>query len=80
MKKLDKIILALFFVLMFLASILIICVIVGWIELNTVNTFANMAISNQAVGIPIAVPRKAQRLTSEDGKPIISTREPDSYS
>ena len=46
MKKLDKIILALFSVLMFLASILIICVIVGWIELNTVNTFANMALAN----------------------------------
>ena len=46
MKNLDKIILALFSVLMFLASILIICVIVGWIELNTVNTFANMALAN----------------------------------
>nr|DAI30477.1 MAG TPA: hypothetical protein [Caudoviricetes sp.] len=39
----------------------------------------NMLISNQVVGIPIKVPRKAQRLTSEDGTPIISTRVPDSY-
>ena len=44
MKKLDKIILALFSVLMFLASILIICVIVGWIDFSTVTTFANMAL------------------------------------
>ena len=42
-------------------------------------TKVNMLISNQFVGIPITVPRKAQRLTSEDGTPIISTRVPDSY-
>ena len=44
------------------------------------NTFVDMAISNQAEGIPITVPWKAQRLTGEDGKPIIPTRVPDPYS
>ena len=44
------------------------------------NTFADMAISNQAKGIPIIVPWKAQRLTVEEGKPIIPTRVPDPYS
>ena len=46
----------------------------------TRNTYAHMIISNQAKGIPITVPWKAQRLTSEDGKPITSTRVPDPYS
>jgi len=46
MKKLDKIILALFSILMFLASILIIAVIVGWIKITTIYTFINMALEN----------------------------------
>ena len=46
MKKLDKVILALFSILMFLVSILVIAVIVGWIKLSTINTFASMALED----------------------------------
>lgn len=45
MKKLDKIILALFSVILFLQSVLIICIIAGWIDTNTVYNFVNLAIS-----------------------------------
>ena len=46
MKKLDKIILALFSILMFLASIIVISIIIGWVKLSTINTFASMALEN----------------------------------
>ena len=47
MKKIDSIILALFSILMFLGSILIICVIAGWIQLDSVIEFVNMVFANQ---------------------------------
>ena len=47
MKKLDKIILALFSVLIFLESILVICMVVGWIEISTFTTFLNMAFNGE---------------------------------
>ena len=47
MKKLDKIILALFSVLIFLESILIICMVVGWIKVSTFTTFLNMALNGE---------------------------------
>ena len=40
MKKLDKIILALFSVLIFLQSIFVICMIAGLININVISTFA----------------------------------------
>ena len=39
MKKLDKIILALFSVLIFLESVLVICIITGLLDINTANNF-----------------------------------------
>ena len=47
MKKLDKVILALFSVLIFLQSILVICMIVGWISPETVSSFAVMALEGE---------------------------------
>lgn len=47
MKKLDKVILALFSVLIFLQSTLIICVIAGWIKIGTVETFVTMAFMDE---------------------------------
>ena len=47
MKKLDKVILALFSVLIFLQSILVICMIVGWINVSTVSSFAVMALEGE---------------------------------
>ena len=47
MKKLDKIILALFSVLIFLESILLICIVVGWIKFDTFTTFFNMALMSE---------------------------------
>lgn len=47
MKKLDKVILALFSVLIFLQSVLIICVIAGLIRIETVSTFARMALEGE---------------------------------
>ena len=44
MKKLDKIILALFSTIMFLASILVIALVVGWIKLSTINTIEMLKI------------------------------------
>ena len=60
MKKLDKLILALFSVLMFLQSILVICIIAGWIRTETVFTFVNMAINGETtskiiLGIEIVI-------------------------
>ncbi len=46
MKKLDKIILALFSILMFLASILVIAVIIGWVKLSTITLFISTALEN----------------------------------
>ena len=46
MQKLDKIILELFSILMFLASILVISIIIVWVKLSTINTFASMALEN----------------------------------
>ena len=46
MKKLDKIILALFSVIIFLESILIICLTAGWLDINIVNKFAIQTINN----------------------------------
>ncbi len=46
MKKLDKVILALFSILIFLQSILIICMIAGWVRIDTVTTFAKMALTD----------------------------------
>lgn len=43
MKKIDKAILALFSVLIFLQSVLIICIIAGWIRIGTLETFMTMA-------------------------------------
>ena len=45
MKKLDRVILALFSVLMFLQSILAICIIAGFVRIETVTAFATMAFS-----------------------------------
>lgn len=45
MKKLDKVILALFSILIFLQSILVICMIAGWIKIETVSTFIIMALT-----------------------------------
>lgn len=47
MKKLDKVILALFSVLIFLQSVLVICVIAGLINVNTVSSFAIMALEGE---------------------------------
>ena len=47
MKKLDRVILALFSVLMFLQSILAICIIAGFIRIETVTAFATMAFSGE---------------------------------
>ena len=47
MKKLDKVILALFSVLMFLQSILAICIIAGFVRIETVTAFATMAFSGE---------------------------------
>lgn len=47
MKKLDKVILALFSVLIFLQSILVICIIAGWINIEAVGTFARMALTGE---------------------------------
>ena len=46
MKKLDKIILALFSILIFLESILVISVVAGWIKLSTLNVFASQALED----------------------------------
>lgn len=45
MKKLDKVILALFSVLIFLQSMLIICIIAGWVRIETVEPFVIMALT-----------------------------------
>ena len=47
MKKLDKLILVLFSILIFLEAILIICTIVGWIDIRTISVFATNALENQ---------------------------------
>ncbi len=47
MKKLDKLILALFSILIFLQSVLVICVIAGWIKTETLFTFANIIINGE---------------------------------
>ena len=47
MKKIDKVILALFSVLIFLQSVLVICMIAGLIKFETVSTFAVMAIEGE---------------------------------
>ena len=48
MKKLDKIILALFSVLIFLESILVICMVVEWIKVDTFTTFLYMALNGKS--------------------------------
>ena len=45
MKKIDRLILVLFSVLMFLQSVLVILIIVGWIKFEPVAEFANMALT-----------------------------------
>ena len=47
MKKIDKVILALFSVLMFLQSVLVICMIVGLIRIETVSSFVIMALEGE---------------------------------
>lgn len=47
MKKLDKVILALFSVLMFLQSVLVICMIAGIIRIDMVSSFAVMALEGE---------------------------------
>ena len=47
MKKIDRIILALFSVLIFLESIVLICMIVGWIKVDTFTAFLNLALINE---------------------------------
>ena len=47
MKKLDKVILALFSVLMFLQSVLVICMLLGWVPIDTVGTFFQMALEGE---------------------------------
>lgn len=47
MKKLDRVILALFSVLMFLQSILAICIIAGFVRIETVTAFATMAFAGE---------------------------------
>lgn len=47
MKKIDNIILTVFSILILLASILIICIIAGWIKIGTVSEFVNMALTKQ---------------------------------
>ena len=46
MKKIDKVILALFSVLIFLQSILVICMIAGFIRIDTVGAFVKIALTN----------------------------------
>lgn len=45
MKKIDKVILALFSVLIFLQSVLVICMIAGWISIGTVEMFVEMSLT-----------------------------------
>ena len=44
MKKLDKVILTLFSVLIFLQSIMVICIILGWINIEMLNKFVILAL------------------------------------
>lgn len=44
MKKIDKIILALFSVIIFLQSVLVILMIAGWLDITTVSSFVGMAL------------------------------------
>ena len=44
MKKLDKIILILFSVLILVQSIFVMCLIVGWVKLGTAATFARLVL------------------------------------
>ena len=46
MKKLDKVILALFSVIIFLQSVFIICIVAGWIRIDTVTAFTAMALTD----------------------------------
>lgn len=46
MKKIDKVILALFSVLIFLQSVLVICMIAGFIRIDTVGAFVKIALTN----------------------------------
>ena len=47
MKKLDKIILVLFSICIFLQSVLLICMLTGWIEIKTVATFLTSLLNNE---------------------------------
>ena len=74
MKKLDKIILALFSILMFLASILVISIIIGWVKLSTINTFASMALENSNSSKAILKKNKKNGvlMQNDNGKLLIS--------
>ena len=47
MKKLDKVILVLFSVLMLLQAVFVMCMVVGWIKLSTAGSFINLALINK---------------------------------
>lgn len=49
MKKLDRLILVLFSVFIFLQSVLLILIIVGWIDQNTVITFFKMILNGEKI-------------------------------
>lgn len=55
MKKLDKVILAFFSVLIFLQAILVICMLLGWIKVSTVGTFVEMALTQKRTSTIIMV-------------------------
>ena len=55
MKKLDKLILTLFSVIIFLQSVLIICIIAGWVDMSMIGKFANLALYNVNISRTILV-------------------------
>jgi len=55
MKKIDKIILAIFSILMLFESIIVTCLIVGWIKVGTVETVLTSVIANEQVSRIILV-------------------------
>lgn len=46
MKKIDKVILALFSVIIFLESILVICLVTNLLDISTITKFMNIAVTN----------------------------------
>lgn len=55
MKKLDKVILTLFSVIIFLQAVLVICMVVGWVKIATISKFAEIAIAQDTTSKAILV-------------------------